>query len=233
VFKEEIVDEVAVCLEPEYQHYRDLVFRLAVDEGKAVRVPDDATARPFPGSVEEGFEGYIVRSLVFDQGREAGLAVKRLGDIVGSLAGLVVLSPILLATALAIRLQDGLPVLFSQARGGLQGRPFMIYKFRTMVPGAEARLDEVAHLNTRRGPAFKADHDPRITQLGSFVRRTSLDELPQLWNVLKGEMSLVGPRPQPVHEVAAYDDWQPAAPQHEARDHGPLAGRGARPAGLR
>jgi len=207
VFHTHVVDEVAVCLEPAFLRYLDPVTRLAADEGKTVRVPIDPVAVALPNALEEEFEGFVVRSLVFDQEHELGLAVKRAVDIAGSLVGLVVLSPLLLATALAIRWRDGPPVLFRQTRGGLHGRPFTIYKFRTMVPDAEARLDEVAHLNTRRGPAFKADHDPRTTPLGSFVRRTSLDELPQLWNVLKGEMSLVGARPQPMHEVANYDVW--------------------------
>jgi exopolysaccharide biosynthesis polyprenyl glycosylphosphotransferase len=207
VFHTRVVDEVAVCLEAGTRDLLDPVIRLAAAEGKVVRVPIDPAGPSLPNALEEEFEGFVVRSLVYDQRHELGLVVKRLVDIAGATVGLVVLSPLLVGTALAIRLRDGPPVLFRQARGGLQGRPFMIYKFRTMIQGAEVRLDEVAYLNTRRGPAFKADHDPRITQLGSFVRRTSLDELPQLWNVLRGEMSLVGPRPQPVHEVAAYDDW--------------------------
>jgi exopolysaccharide biosynthesis polyprenyl glycosylphosphotransferase len=207
VFVEEIVDEVAVCLELEHQQYRDLVLRLAVDHGKAVRVPVDPTFSVLPDSREEEFEGYMVRSLVFDQGHEAGLAVKRLGDIVGSLAGLVVLSPLLLATAVAIRLRDGPPILFRQTRAGLNGRPFTIFKFRTMVPDAEARLAEVRHLNERSRITFKAADDPRVTRLGRTLRGASIDELPQLWNVLKGDMSLVGPRPPLVSEVAEYDVW--------------------------
>jgi len=207
VLEEDIVDEVAVCLEPEHQQYRDLVLRLAVDQGKAVRVPVNATGVLLPNSREEEFEGYVVRSLVFDQGHEAGLAVKRVFDIVGSLAGLIVLSPLLLATAVAIRLRDGPPVLFRQARAGLNGRPFTIFKFRTMVPDAEARLVEVRHLNERSRIAFKAAEDPRVTRLGRTLRAASIDELPQLWNVLKGDMSLVGPRPPLVPEVAEYDAW--------------------------
>jgi exopolysaccharide biosynthesis polyprenyl glycosylphosphotransferase len=207
VLEDDIVDEVAVCLEPEHQQYRDLVLRLALDEGKAVRVPVDPTSAALPDSREEEFEGYVVRSLVFDQGHEASLAVKRLVDIVGSLPGLVVLSPILLATALAIRFRDGPPVLFRQTRVGVSGRPFTILKFRTMVPDAEERYGEVVALSDTKGAAFKMFDDPRVTSLGAFLRRTSLDELPQLWNVLKGDMSLVGPRPAPPREVAGYDVW--------------------------
>ena len=117
------------------------------------------------------------------------------------------LSPLLLAIAVAIRLRDGPPVLFRQTRVGVNGRPFTINKFRTMVPDAEAHLAEVRHLNQRNGIVFKAADDPRVTRLGRTLRATSLDELPQFWNVLKGEMSLVGPRPPLVGEVAEYDVW--------------------------
>jgi exopolysaccharide biosynthesis polyprenyl glycosylphosphotransferase len=207
VFHTNVVDEVAVCLEPAFLRYLDPVTRLATDEGRTVRVPIDPIGLPLPNAHEEEFDGFVVRSLVFDQGHELGLAVKRVADIAGSLVGLVVLSPLLLATALAIRLRDGPPVLFRQARAGLNGRPFTIHKFRTMVPDAEERLAEIQHLNERDRVAFKASDDPRITQLGRTLRATSLDELPQLWNVLKGEMSLVGPRPPLPGEVAAYDIW--------------------------
>jgi len=148
-----------------------------------------------------------VRSLIHDGQREAGLALKRVIDIVGATIGLVVLSPVLLVTALTIRLRDGSPILFRQVRVGLHGRSFTIYKFRTMVVDAETRLDEVRHLNEREGVAFKATDDPRMTDLGRWLRKTSIDELPQLWNVLTGSMSLVGPRPPLPDEVAEYDVW--------------------------
>ncbi len=104
-------------------------------------------------------------------------------------------------------MRQGGPVLFRQTRIGLHGRPFTIYKFRTMVPGAEERLAEVRHLNERNSVAFKATNDPRTTPVGRWLRKTSVDELPQLWNVLNGSMSLVGPRPPLPHEVGEYDIW--------------------------
>jgi lipopolysaccharide/colanic/teichoic acid biosynthesis glycosyltransferase len=149
----------------------------------------------------------LIRSLVHDGQREVGLVIKRLIDIVGAMVGLVVLSPLLVGTAIAIRLRDGAPVLFRQTRVGLHGRHFTIFKFRTMTPDAERRLQEVAHLNERSGAAFKATNDPRLSRLGRRLRKTSIDELPQLWNVLKGEMSLVGPRPPLPSEVVEYDIW--------------------------
>jgi exopolysaccharide biosynthesis polyprenyl glycosylphosphotransferase len=207
VFHTHVVDEVAVCLEAASLGYLDPVTRLAADEGKTVRVPIDPIGAALPDALEEEFEGFIVRSLVFDQDHELSLVVKRIADIAGALVALVVLSPLFLATAVAIRLRDGPPVLFRQTRVGRSGRPFTICKFRTMVPDAEEHRAEVQHLNERDGIVFKAAGDPRVTRLGRTLRATSIDELPQLWNVLKGDMSLVGPRPPLVGEVAEYDVW--------------------------
>ncbi len=116
---------------------------------------------------------------------------------------LLLLSPLILLIAVAIKLSSRGPVLFRQQRGGRNGRPFCMLKFRTMRADAEAEREQLAARNELKGPAFKLRHDPRVTGLGRFLRRHSLDELPQLWNVLRGEMSLVGPRPLPLAEVAA------------------------------
>ncbi len=112
------------------------------------------------------------------------------------------------AIALAIRLTSSGQVLFRQVRCGLNGRRFTLYKFRTMVEDAERRRPELHHLNEMDGPVFKVRRDPRVTRLGRLLRRYSLDELPQLWNVLSGTMSLVGPRPAIPEEVAQYQRWQ-------------------------
>lgn len=134
--------------------------------------------------------------------RRWALAAKRLIDLGVAAAGLAVLSPLFLLIAVAARLfSRGGPVIFSQIRCGLRGRRFRIYKFRTMIVGAEKMKDEIAHLNELAGPAFKSFRDPRVTRVGQVLRRFSLDELPQLWNVLKGDMSLVGPRPLPTEEA--------------------------------
>jgi lipopolysaccharide/colanic/teichoic acid biosynthesis glycosyltransferase len=133
---------------------------------------------------------------------------KRAIDIAVSSAALVVLSPVMLATAVAIRLSSPGPVFFKQMRAGLGGRPFAMYKFRSMRDGAERERDHLLPLNEQSGPVFKIGDDPRVTAVGRFIRRRSIDELPQLWNVLKGEMTLVGPRPLPVEESAATAPWQ-------------------------
>jgi exopolysaccharide biosynthesis polyprenyl glycosylphosphotransferase len=134
--------------------------------------------------------------------------LKRLADVVASGVGLAVLAVPLLLIAAAVKLTSRGPVLFKQVRCGLNGRRFTLYKFRTMHQGAEQQLDEVAHLNEVNGPAFKARTDPRVTPVGKVLRRLSLDELPQLANVLRGQMSLVGPRPPLPEEVARYERWQ-------------------------
>jgi len=136
------------------------------------------------------------------------LMVKQLMDYVLSVAGLIVLAPLLAAVALAVKLTSPGPVFFSQVRSGLNGRTFKMIKFRTMVADAEQRKEELLDQNEMSGPVFKMKKDPRITRLGAFLRNSSIDELPQLFNVLKGEMSLVGPRPPIPEEVANYERWQ-------------------------
>ena len=133
---------------------------------------------------------------------------KRAFDVVASILALVALSPLLAAIALAIRLTTPGPALFRQQRLGLQRRPFKVLKFRTMVTGAELMLADLASCNEADGPLFKVRQDPRVTRIGRWLRRYSLDELPQLWNVLRGEMSLVGPRPPLPTEVELYEEWQ-------------------------
>jgi exopolysaccharide biosynthesis polyprenyl glycosylphosphotransferase len=132
------------------------------------------------------------------------LVVKRTLDIAGALAGLIVAAPVIGIAALAIRLTSRGPIFFRQVRCGLYGRPFTMFKLRTMVADAEARQKDVLYLNEMGGPVFKIENDPRITLVGRWLRAFSIDELPQLWNILVGDMSLVGPRPPIPSEVAQY-----------------------------
>lgn len=149
-------------------------------------------------------------TLVFRSTPEASwqMAVKQLMDFLGAATLLLLLTviPVLPIIALLIRIKSPGPILFRQQRSGLNGRPFTMLKFRTMVTDAEQRKDELALLNELTGPVFKLTHDPRVTPLGRFLRKYSFDELPQLWNVLRGEMSLVGPRPLPVDETRRFSD---------------------------
>lgn len=137
------------------------------------------------------------------------LFFKRAMDIVGSAIGLILLSPLFILVALAIKVEDPKgKVFFAQKRCGKNNKPFQMYKFRSMVSNAEELLEELMEQNEMDGPVFKIKEDPRITRVGKFIRKTSIDELPQLFNILTGDMSIVGPRPAIPHEVAEYNDYQ-------------------------
>ncbi len=140
--------------------------------------------------------------------RGGELVVKRLFDIVVSSSVLFFLFPLLAATALVVKLTSRGPVFFRQIRCGRNGRKFYLYKFRSMVINAEQKLKELKARNEMTGPVFKLTNDPRVTPVGRFLRKCSLDEFPQFWNVLKGEMSIVGPRPPLPNEVEEYEPWQ-------------------------
>ena len=132
---------------------------------------------------------------VYQKKNPAYLKLKRGMDILLSAAALVFLAPVFLFTALAIKLEDGGPVLFCQYRAGKDMKPFKIYKFRSMLVNADAKMPEMMKDNEQTGHAFKIKNDPRITRVGKFIRKFSIDELPQLINIIKGDMSIVGPRP--------------------------------------
>lgn len=133
--------------------------------------------------------------------------IKRVLDILCSLVGLLILSPILVIVAILIKVDSKGPILFSQKRVGLNGHTFKMYKFRSMVIDAEELKNRLHEQNEMSGPMFKIKNDPRITKIGRFIRKTSIDELPQLINILKGEMSLVGPRPSLPKEVEEFEPW--------------------------
>lgn len=134
--------------------------------------------------------------------------LKRIIDIVASSIGIILLSPIFIVVSIAIKLESKGPIFFGQDRVGQYGKVFKMYKFRSMIKNAEELLDKLKDKNEMSGPMFKMKDDPRITKIGRFIRKTSIDELPQLFNVLKGEMSLVGPRPNLPKEVAQYTEFQ-------------------------
>ncbi len=201
------VDEILAVFEPDELVYLEPVVALAQQEGKRLRLVLVPGLAPVAGGRVEMVDREEVLTITNGPDRLLALGTKRLVDIVMGLGVLLVLAPVLLVIATAIRLEDGGPVFFRQTRVGLNGRGFRIIKFRTMVPDAEARLAEVASLNEIDGPAFKIDDDPRITRVGRLLRRTSFDEFPQFWNVVRGEMSIVGPRPPIPGEVDDYDLW--------------------------
>jgi exopolysaccharide biosynthesis polyprenyl glycosylphosphotransferase len=207
LIEEQDVDEVIITLP--WMYHRKIMGVVRACERRNVNVHivpdlfqmslsrvdvDDLGGIPLVGVREVGF-GQKVRT------------IKRALDIAGAALGLTLGAPFLGLIAAAIRLDSPGPIIFRQTRVGANGELFEMYKFRSMVEGAEEELDELRDLNEVDGPIFKMRDDPRVTRVGRILRRTSLDELPQLWNVLRGDMSMVGPRPPLPSEVTEYIEW--------------------------
>jgi exopolysaccharide biosynthesis polyprenyl glycosylphosphotransferase len=202
-----VVDEVLVALEPDDVGYVDTLSILCREVGKRLRVVAPEARAHVLGGRSESFGGYAVTTIANGPDRTVGLLAKRTIDVTAASLALVLLSPVLVAIAVAVRVDNGGPVLFRQGRVGRNGRIFRIIKFRTMSPDAEGQLAALTHQNEIAGHAFKLVDDPRVTRVGRILRRTSLDELPQFANVVMGQMSIVGPRPPLPTEVAGYDRW--------------------------
>jgi exopolysaccharide biosynthesis polyprenyl glycosylphosphotransferase len=208
ILQNHVVDEVIFAvnlqelarLEPVMQHCADLGIR--------TRVQLEFLPAAYSRIYLENFRDVQLLSLSSAPDSELRLFFKRVIDVVLSAASLVVFLPVLLTIAVLIRITSPGPVLFRQTRCGLGGRRFMLYKFRSMINDAEQMRAELHQLNELDGPVFKISDDPRITPVGRGLRRFSLDELPQLWNVFRGDMSFVGPRPAVPEEVDQYEDWQ-------------------------
>lgn len=206
ILTRERVDEIVVCL-PVDARFSDItmIVQHARDLGIVVRLmPDFADGTLLRNLHIEEFEDEYVVTLFREQ-MLAQLLMKRVLDTALSIMVLIMLCPLMLTVALLIKLTSPGPVFFVQNRVGMNQRQFRLYKFRSMVADAEARKLDLQHLNERDGPAFKIENDPRTTRIGRFIRKTSIDELPQLFNVLSGEMSLVGPRPPLPEEVKRYE----------------------------
>jgi len=186
-------------------HATDILLACA-REGVEVLVRPGLSALPSPRVTVDQFGGEAVFYYRAQSASLGHLFIKQIFDYTAAALLLVVLSPLLLLIVLAIRLTSPGPALYRQVRAGLNGGSFPMLKFRTMRLGAEEQQAGLAAQNEMRGPVFKVTNDPRVTGFGRFLRRHSLDELPQLWNVLRGEMSLVGPRPLPVAEVKRFDN---------------------------
>jgi len=202
-----VVDEVVLFRTDLGWEEIESLVAVCEEQGKRIRIPLSFMDHVMAHGELERMAGTPVLTLARTPERSVELAAKRAVDLAGAALLLLAVSPLLAVAAAAIVVSDGRPVFFTQERVGLHGRRFRIVKLRTMVPDAEARLAEVGHLNEREGPVFKVSADPRITPVGRILRRTSIDELPQLWNVVRGDMSLVGPRPPIPSEVDRYDPW--------------------------
>lgn len=208
LLKQQVIDEIVFAVDSNQLADFEEVFLFCDEEGVRTRVLVDF----FPHVNSDVYLDRLGAAplLTFSAAPhdEMRLWVKRLIDIALGGAALVVLAPAMLLIALAVRLTSPGPVIFRQVRCGLSGRKFMFYKFRSMCRNAEELKPAVAHLNARDEVAFKIPNDPRLTPIGRFLRKFSIDEWPQLWNVLKGDMSLVGPRPAVPEEVEQYKRWQ-------------------------
>ena len=202
-----VIDEVLAVLEPDEVAYLTPIAALCEQEGRRLRVVVTAGWSPVTGGRLETFGRHEILTIANGPDRILGLLAKRILDFGLASLALVLLAPITALIAVAIRLEDSGPVFFRQTRSGLHGRPFSVVKFRTMVPDAEMRMAGLSDRNEIHGPAFKVAEDPRVTRVGLVLRKSSLDELPQFWNVLRGDMSIVGPRPPLPGEVAGYDLW--------------------------
>jgi len=208
LLRERVVDEVVFAVNREELERMEELLLLCEEEGVRTRVQ----LQVFPHLYSQVYleHLYHIPLLTFSNAPadELRLLVKRVLDFLAAALMLAVLSPLLALLALAVKLTSAGPALFRQERCGLGGRRFSLYKFRSMAMDADLRKEELAALNEADGPVFKMRNDPRCTPLGRWMRKFSLDELPQLWNVLKGDMSFVGPRPPLPEEVEKYERWQ-------------------------
>ncbi len=202
------IDEMIFVVDRQKLDSYESIFLGCEEQGVTVRV----VLRLFPHSIARlGFDeldGYPLLTFTTTPSNEFLMFVRRFIDVAGAAILIVPASVVIALAALAIRVTSPGPIFFSQRRCGLHGRPFVMYKLRSMVDNAEQRRAELDVINEMDGPVFKSSRDPRITSVGRFLRRFSIDEFPQLFNVLRGDMSLVGPRPPLPEEVARYERWQ-------------------------
>lgn len=210
ILKSRVVDLVVITESLSYQGIRHYI-NILDEMGKNVVFLLDEMASMIHKSRPIDFDGLPMVAYNSRPVHPTQAVLKRMIDVIGVSVGLIILSPLFLIVAIIIKLTSEGPVIFTQNRVGLNGRIFKMYKFRSMVANAEELKVNLAHLNEMNGPVFKIKNDPRITPIGRILRKTSIDELPQLWNVLKGDMSLVGPRPPLPSEVDLYN------PKHRKR----------------
>lgn len=208
IINDNVVDEVVFAVPRQDIDRLGELFLLCEEEGIKTRVVLNLFPHIFSKVFLERLQDIPLLTFSTTPTNEFALFFKRFMDIVISSACLVALSPLFLTVSLLIKTTSKGPIFFKQARSGLYFRTFTMYKFRSMVLDAEAMKRDLRQLNEMDGPIFKIRNDPRVTGIGKWIRKTSIDELPQLINVLKGEMSLVGPRPHPVEESREYTSWQ-------------------------
>lgn len=207
LLRSRVVDEVVFAVPSEQLANLEEMFLLCDEEGVRTRIAVDFFPHVYSDVYLDRLSEVPLLTFSATPHDEVKLFLKRSIDLLVSAAALIVLAPLLLLLALLIRLTSHGPAIFRQERLGLSGRRFTVYKFRSMIADAEARRAEVEHLNVKE-TTFKIPNDPRLTPIGKWLRKFSLDELPQFWNVFRGDMSLVGPRPAIPNEVEQYARWQ-------------------------
>jgi exopolysaccharide biosynthesis polyprenyl glycosylphosphotransferase len=207
LLKRQVVDEIVFAVESRYLPELEEIFLLCDEEGVRTHVAVDFFPHVNSSVYLDRLGPAPLLTFAAAPHDELLLFVKRATDVLLAGSALVLLSPLMLVIAIGVRLTSPGPAIFRQVRCGLNGRRFVCYKFRSMCDGAEAMRPSLEHLSVRE-TAFKLTDDPRLTPFGRLLRKFSLDELPQLWNVVKGEMSLVGPRPAVPEEVERYKRWQ-------------------------
>jgi exopolysaccharide biosynthesis polyprenyl glycosylphosphotransferase len=207
ILRQHVVDEIVFAVGSESLADLEEVFLLCDEEGVRTRVAVDFFPHVNSTVSLDRFGATPLLTFSAAPYDEIRLLIKRTMDVALAAAGLVALAPFMALVAALVRLTSPGPAIFRQVRCGLNGRRFLFYKFRSMCENAEELKPAMAHLNTRE-TAFKIPDDPRLTPVGRYLRKFSIDELPQLWNVLRGDMSLVGPRPAVPSEVERYQRWQ-------------------------
>jgi exopolysaccharide biosynthesis polyprenyl glycosylphosphotransferase len=208
IVDDNVIDEVIFAVDRLRLEQLEHAFACCEEAGVNTRIVLNFFPHKFSRLELDELDGFPMLAFHATSNAELELLVKRVVDVAIAGAALAVGAPVFLLVALAVRLSGPGPVVFVQRRVGLNGREFEMFKFRSMVPDAEARREGLLDRNEMSGPVFKIRDDPRVTAVGRFLRRTSLDEIPQFWNVLRGEMSLVGPRPPLPSEVVRYERWQ-------------------------
>ena len=208
LLRERVIDEIIFAVDREKLADLEEVFLLCDEEGVRTRVVMDIFPHVHSRVYLDRFSGIPLLTFSAAPHDELRLFVKRAIDVAASLVALIILAIPLAALAAVVKLSSAGPVIFRQVRCGLNGRRFTFYKFRSMVDKAESLKAELDYLNEKDGPVFKISDDPRLTPIGRYLRRFSIDELPQFWNILRGDMSLVGPRPAVPTEIEHYETWQ-------------------------
>jgi len=208
IIHKNIIDEVVFIVPRKWLDKIEDIMHFCESEGIRVNLAVDLFKLKFSRAKQTDLHGFPLLTFESTPEKLGHLFIKRLFDFVASGVALVVLAPVFVVIAILIKVTSEGPVFFKQLRSGLYGRKFIFYKFRTMAADAEIRLKDILRYNEMTGPVFKMTNDPRVTKFGKLLRKFSIDELPQLWNVFKGDMSLIGPRPPLPAEVENYDAWQ-------------------------